>query len=642
MNKIAVIIGRFQSPALHDGYKYLLNYAQEHFDSFGVLIGSSPIVDYRNPLPFLVRKFMIEDYPYKRPLFIDNVMDVYDDRIWSSNVDEIIEKYCCLHDDVVLLGSRDSFCKSYTGNFRVLEIAPYGDFNATSLRNCIQMKDNAQFLLGFYSARTDNLSSYLKHNSDWVEGFIFCKQEFLRKQLKHKPNLLLKTDSYKMTHAKMYNPNTQYIFSYLEARVGSKYDSTLFFGLQYLLKTLEGIVVTMDHIDEAEQICNAHIGPGVFNRSLWEYIVLKLNGKLPLEIRAVPEGTQVPVGNVLMTIVNTDPNCAFLTNYMESYLLHIWYSCTVATLSKHCKNNLQKFVEKTCDTMDSLEYMLHDFGYRGVSSDESSGIGGLAHLVNFRGTDTLTALMAGKKYYSVDIAGYSVNASEHSIMSSMGKEGEMEVIERLLDRYPSGILSIVMDSYDIFKAVEYLGTHMKEKVLNRNGKTVIRPDSGNPVEITLRMLNKLEEYFGSTRNFKGYKELNPKVGLIYGDGINIETIQQICREMLIHDWAANNIIFGMGGGLLQKVNRDTQRFAFKCSAMMIDNTWVDVYKDPVTSHGQETKTSKAGHLILTPDFVTKKVAAHEYPHHDDILQLVFKNGFLIKEFTMDEVRFNAN
>lgn len=476
------------------------------------------------------------------------------------------------------------------------------------------------------------------------------------KCMKHndKPNLILYSDSYKLTHHEMYPKNTTHIFSYLEARKGAKFDKTLFFGLQILLKKLEGVVVTKEHIEQAENICEKHIGPGVFNKNMWEHIVNNLGGKLPLEIKAIEEGMLIPVDNVLMTVINTDDKCAPLTNFFESYLMHVWYPCTVATLSKQCKNIITKYVRQTSD-LDSNEQdkiislMLHDFGYRGVSSDESAEIGGLAHLINFRGTDTLLALMCDK-YYSFEnnCPGISVCATEHSIMTANGKEGEFDVLLNLITnpKYDDTILSLVIDSYNYLDAIKFIGTTLKNDVLRRKQKLVLRPDSGDPIDVILNVLNSLGAYFGINLNSKGFMTLNPKIGIIYGDGIDLEKIDEICSNLVVNGWCVSNVVFGMGGGLLQKVNRDTQRFAFKCSAMKVDGKWRECYKEPISSSSdKETKKSKKGLLVLNKNldgnFETNTVNPDDYELSQNLLKTVFKNGVIEKEFTFESIRNNA-
>ena len=454
-----------------------------------------------------------------------------------------------------------------------------------------------------------------------------------------KENIILLSDSYKTSHAVQYPEGTEKVFSYFESR-GGRFTRVTFFGLQMLLARLEGAVITKEMIDYAESMIDAHMGKGIFNRKGWEYIVEKHGGKLPLEIKAVPEGLTIPVSNVLMTVENTDPECFWLTNYMETYLSQVWYPCTVATLSREIKKVLKKNLEKTGDVA-GLPFKLHDFGFRGVSSTESAGVGGCAHLVNFMGTDTMIALEYARRYYNADMAGFSVPASEHSTMTSWGRDHEVDAMRNMLEKYPTGIVSVVSDSYDIYEACEKLwGTELREQILNREGTLVIRPDSGSPVEVIMKILPILGKKFGTTLTSNGYKVLNPKVRIIQGDGVDYDAIDKILDTMEYYKWSGDNIVFGMGGGLLQKLNRDTQKFAFKCSAVRVRGEWRDVYKQPVDCG---FKMSKFGRLILARHqgdwYQTHKSDDVNIPKN--ILQTVFLNGDIVKKYTFEEVRENA-
>ncbi len=455
-----------------------------------------------------------------------------------------------------------------------------------------------------------------------------------------KQNQVLLTDSYKIGHDKMYPEGTEYVYSYFEARKGAEFDSTVFFGLQALLKEhFLGVQVTREDIDKAEKLMTTHLG--AFNRAKWDYIVDNCGGKLPVEIKAVKEGTQVPIDNVLFTIVNTDPNCYWLVGHMETVLTHVWQASTVATLSKKTKTLFEEYLNKTSDfgrEFPGIDFMLHDFGYRGVSSLQSACWGGMGHLVNFSGTDTVVALEGAMEYYGAeDAVAFSVNATEHSIMTSRGREDEYKVIDQLLDTYPTGILSVVSDSYDIFDLAENgYGKVFKDRILERDGKFVVRPDSGEPVPTMKSLLEILGKAFGYTTNDKGFKLLNPKIGLIWGDGIDYEGIKEICQMAFEEGWSIENLVFGMGGGLLQKINRDTQRCAFKSSAQMRNGNWYDIFKDPLDS----SKRSKRGQLKLIKDGGQFKTV-NQKDAGIDLLETVFLNGELMRFQTFDEVRANA-
>jgi len=453
-------------------------------------------------------------------------------------------------------------------------------------------------------------------------------------------NIILLTDSYKLSHYLQYPPKTSEVYSYFESRKGAEYSFTLFFGLQYFLrKYLQGQVVTREKIEAAAGIAEQHMGgvSGSFNREGWEYILEKHDGYLPVEIKAVPEGTRVPTGNVMMTIRNTDPNCYWLPNYLETLLVQVWYPSTVATISNHVRYVLQLALQETGDPA-GLPFKLHDFGFRGVSSVESAGIGGLAHLVNFMGTDTLAALQCGIDYYDSGICGFSIPASEHSTITSWGKEGEVDAFRNMLEQYPTGLVACVSDSFDIDNACLNLwGDKLREQVLARDGTLVVRPDSGDIVPTVMNCLENLGTSFGFTLNNKGYKVLNDKVRLIQGDGCTPDTISEVVGAMMSERWSIDNIAFGMGGGLLQRVNRDTQRFAFKCSNIVVDGKDRDVYKSP---KGDYSKTSKPGRLKLIRD-PSKYNALRTVPEHhhlDDELVQVFKDGKITRSWTLSEIR----
>lgn len=450
-------------------------------------------------------------------------------------------------------------------------------------------------------------------------------------------NIILMTDSYKCSHYKQYPPNTEFIYSYFESR-GGKHKEICFYGLQIFIKEyLMGQVVTLEKINEAETLLKLHFGPNYkFPRQLWEYILVQHDGRLPIRIKAVPEGTCLPYKNVLFTMINTDPKCFWLTNYLETILVQVWYPMTVATNSREQKKVILKYLEKTGTPAD-IDFKLHDFGYRGVSSNQTAGIGASAHLTQFMGTDTLAGIVTTRKYYNSGCTGFSIPASEHSTITSWGKEGERDAFGNMLKQYPDGLVACVSDSWDIFKAIEIWGTIFKEAIMCRNGTLVIRPDSGDPVEIDLKILQELEKYFPVNVNEKGYKVLDSHVRIIQGDGIDYEMIIKILDNLEKNGWSADNIAFGSGGGLLQKMNRDTQKCAFKCSLAIIDGKEVYVYKDPITDPG---KKSKKGYLTLHKNedgtFETKCDGNHDF--ENDILVTVFNNGDLVKEYNFDEIK----
>jgi len=457
-----------------------------------------------------------------------------------------------------------------------------------------------------------------------------------------KNNIITLTDSYKFNHWNQYPQGTEYVYSYFEARTGAKYNKTVFFGLQYFLKEyLEGKVVTREGIEWAARLSKAHFGSdNMFNRTMWEHILNKHDGNLPVIIKAVPEGTAIPINNALMTVINTDPLCAPLTNHLETLLSQVWAGCTTATLSYEVYKLLEHYRNET-GSLDFIKFGLHDFGFRGVSSVESAGVEGAGHLINFQGTDTVKAMEVAMEYYNAPLDGlaYSVPATEHSVMTAQGKDGEEALFGDLLRKYPEGILSVVIDSYDYKRFVNEIARKYKDVILARKGKVVFRPDSGEPNTVTLDVLNGLYDVFGGTKNDKGYIELNSKVGMLWGDGLDYDGIRSILFTMRNNGYSTNNIVFGMGGGLLQKINRDVQRFAFKSSAQCRNGIWHDIFKQPLDS----SKKSKKGILALVKDDAGNynTVQTLDINDKNNVMQTVFENGVITKEYSFEDVRRNV-
>lgn len=458
-------------------------------------------------------------------------------------------------------------------------------------------------------------------------------------------NLILNTDSYKASHWLQYPQGTQNVFSYIESR-GGKFPKTVMFGLQILLKEVLSKPFTQADIDEAAMFLQAHGEP--FNREGWEYILNQYEGRLPVVIKAVPEGTVVPTGNVLVTVEATDPKCFWLVSYLETLMLRaVWYGTTVATTSWSIKQIIKRFLEETGDPA-GINFKLHDFGARGVSSFESAGIGGAAHLVNFMGTDTITGALFAMKYYNTSaVPGFSIPAAEHSTITTYGREGEVEAYRNMLRQYakPGALVAVVSDSYDIYNAVENIwGKQLRQEVIDSGAMIVIRPDSGDPATVVTKVAKLLDQQFGSVVNSKGYKVLN-NVRIIQGDGINEDSIVAILTSLKNEGFSADNVAFGMGGALLQGINRDTQRFAMKCSAVQVNGEWIDVFKDPITDSG---KRSKKGRLRLEravvnrDEYFTLSEGTQVKTPTEQVLVEVFRDGKIVKEYTFDEVRANSN
>ncbi len=450
-------------------------------------------------------------------------------------------------------------------------------------------------------------------------------------------NLLLDTDSYKYSHYAQLPPGTTHVSSYIESR-GGAFSYARFFGLQGLLKQHFLTPITVSQVEEAERLVAAHGLP--FNRRGWMRIAETHAGRLPIEIEAVPEGLDVPTGNVLVQIVNTDPELPWLTAFVETALLRLWYPTTVCTLSAIAQQTILEQLECSCDDPASvLPFRLHDFGARGVSSYESAAIGGAAHLVNFLGTDTTAALTYAADYYHEPMAGYSIPAMEHSTVTSWGRDGEVHSFENMIEHFakPGKLFAMVADSYDIDYAVDVIiGRQLREKIINSGATLVVRPDSGDPAEVVPRIMTSLARSFGSTTNSKGYLVLAPCVRVIQGDGMELATIRSTGEAILKAGFSAENCAYGMGGGLLQKVNRDSMKFAMKTSAAMIDGEWVDVFKSP---KGDATKRSKAGRLALTADLET--VRLETLAGRKNLMRPVYRNGELLIDESLVTIRERA-
>ena len=457
-------------------------------------------------------------------------------------------------------------------------------------------------------------------------------------------SILVDTDSYKVSMYLQYPQKSQYVYSHVLSR-GGVWDKTLFFNLQSFIKEILLTKITQEEIDFADKFWTSHGEP--FNRAGWQYILDTHNGYLPVEIHSLDEGTVVNTGTVLATIVNTDPNVPWLTTWLETPILRsIWYGTTVATQSWNIKQVIKSYLEVS-GSPESIYFKLHDFGSRGVSSNESAVHGAMAHLINFKGTDTAIGILGAHQYYDADIfsTAFSIPASEHSTITSWGKDKEALAYENMVNQFSKegSVFAVVSDSYDIFHAVDYIwGKQLANLVREKKGTLVIRPDSGDPLEVIPKLLHSLEKNFGVTINNKGYKVLN-NVRIIWGDGINLISIQSILRTCVtLLNFSADNLAFGMGGALLQIVNRDTQKFAMKCSAIAIENdngevVWQDVFKDPITD---TSKTSLKGRFMVVIDENKEYV---NIPYNEDQiplnqLKLRYSNGNIFNTQKFEEIR----
>jgi len=452
-------------------------------------------------------------------------------------------------------------------------------------------------------------------------------------------NLILNTDSYKLSHYKQYPPGTSKQFSYIESRgTDLAWDNpkVIFFGLQAFIKEYLSTAITHADIEEAKSIVKAH--GFEFNEEDWHYIVNQYDGFLPIKISAVREGTPVSLSNILVSVENTDPKLFWLTSYVETMILRaVWYPTTIASNGLRAKQIIKRYMDKTAD-YDPIElnFKLHDFGARGVSSEESARIGGMAHLINFMGTDTISGLLGAMNWYGpIEMPGFSIPASEHSTITAWGKSGELKAFNNMLTQFggEDRIVACVSDSWDIENAVKGIwGRKLKKEVESHKGVLVVRPDSGDPLVVPIEVTQWLMSRFGYTINSKGYKVLPDNIRVIQGDGITVDSMKQILNNFKAAQLSATNIAFGMGAGTLQKVDRDTYKFAMKCSAVERMGVWYDVWKEA------PGKPSKRGRLTLVQDYVTKKFRTIRLTdeitqNESNVMNTVFYNGPLDYTYT---------
>jgi len=447
-------------------------------------------------------------------------------------------------------------------------------------------------------------------------------------------NLILASDVYKSSDWMLYPPNTEKVYSYLEAKAHGRLLEVVFFGLQYYLKEyLAGNVITKEKIDEAERIFNKSFqNDNLFNRQNWEYIVEKHDGKLPIEIKALPEGTVVNRGNVLLTIENTDPQCYWLVNFLESLLLKLWYTSTVASHIRNIKMSLLNYFNRTGTDQSLIDFKLHDFGLRDCSSIESAQLSGCAHLLSFKSTSNTPALIFAEKYYDYDEPGYSIPVADHNAIISWGLERENAAFENALHKFPNGFLSLAGDSYNPDNVLKNSLRQLKDKIVKRDGILLIRPYQDNPPGL-LTYLEALARNFGFEVNDRSRK---------FAKG-NVQIIQEISNEMILDQiltilernrWTLNNVIFTTGD--YQDFTRETCKFTFKSSAIFTDGQNKPVYKRP---HRASAKSSRGGKLkvIFKDNFRTVSI---NDPNEDELKQ-VFLNGEIKETTTLEEARYRA-
>lgn len=475
---------------------------------------------------------------------------------------------------------------------------------------------------------------------------------------------LLATDAYKLDHRRQYPKGTEFVYSNLTAR-GTRLpdvDATVFFGLQAYLRQLRRrwqvfFDLAPDELDavltEYEQFVTALLGPN--NIGAEHFRQLHMLGYLPLRVRAVKEGALIPLRVPYLTVENTDSRFFWLTNYLETELsAQLWQPITSATLAWRNRTLLDRRAALSGDE-DAVKFQGHEFAYRGMTGTEAAAASGAGHLLSFCGTDTLPAIRYIQQHYPGDegeLIGASVPATEHSVMCAGGQDGELQTFDRLLQLYPDGTLSVVSDTWNLWRVLtEYLPARADE-ITTRSGKLVIRPDSGDPELILCGdpdapagtpehkgVVRLLADTFGTVVNAKGYRELDPHVGAIYGDSITYERADAITRNLMSQGFSSTAVVFGFGSYTYQYQTRDTFKMAVKATWVQVDGQGRDILKDPITDDG--SKKSATGRLSVRRRADGRPYLIEHADHEcDDELGIVFEDGQLLRTQTFAEVRAN--
>lgn len=492
-------------------------------------------------------------------------------------------------------------------------------------------------------------------------------------------NPLFMTDGYKLDHRRQYPKGTEYVYANWTPR-GTRVkgvNEITFFGLQYALKKLNEAFEPWFKRDvdevcaEYQNMLDSYLGPTDIGTD--HVRALHNLGYLPLEFKALPEGTKVPVKVPMFTVENTHPDFFWLTNYFETFLsAELWMPCTSATVASRIRSLLNDWAVKTTGTTEGVAFQGHDFSMRGMAGIEAAVISAMGHLVAFTGTETVPVLNQIQEYYPTDafLAG-TVPATEHSVMCAGGMDDEQETFQRLLDLYPTQILSVVSDTWDFWNVLTEILPNLKSQILARGengGKLVVRPDSGDPADIVCGTAHEfgvgktpvekgaievLWDQFGGTVNEHGFKVLNPAVGLIYGDAMNFGRIENICERLAAKGFATTNMVFGIGSFNYQYQTRDTFGFAMKATNVVIEGVEKAIFKDPKTDNG--LKKSLKGRIVVARGKNGELVALDEINPDDfdwlsnsragepegNQLVTVYKNGRFVKELSFDEVRNNT-
>lgn len=457
-------------------------------------------------------------------------------------------------------------------------------------------------------------------------------------------NFAADTDSYKYSHGPQLPENLNYTTSYGGGRSEERWTHTMCFGPQAQIKKMIRDPLTHEKVDRAEKMALAHCG--VFPSEMMRAIVDDHGGLPPVRIQVLPEGLMVPRGVPQYQITSEDSRFPTLGQFMETaWVRGLWLPGSVATESWYQKQDIRQMLEETCDDPDAaLQFALHDFGGRGATCEEHAALAGMAHLVNFMGTDTVPALFAAKDFYGEDVAGFSIPAMEHFTVTAWGRDREADAYANMIRTF-GGVgkkYAMVIDAYDAYNAVDNIfGKQLKQLILETGGTAVLRPDSGDPVSMVMYVVKSLLNSYGYERNKKGYAVLHPSIRGIQGDGINRETIRSIQTALKIHQISVENVGFGEGQELLNGVRRDDGGYAQKANAITSGHSgWIGIAKDPITAR---QKASLKGRQMVYRDATGELRTAPEHTvDAPNLLEDVFVGKKLVRDLSYAEVRQNSN
>lgn len=479
-------------------------------------------------------------------------------------------------------------------------------------------------------------------------------------------NALLLTDGYKTGHHQQYPKGTEEVYSNWTPR-SNKYapkgcDKVLSFGQQYVFKWLHDYFQENFFTKDKALVCgeikeelSLYLGT---DYDVTHFEALHDLQYLPIQVKSLAEGVEVPVKVPMVTIVNTDKKFYWVTNFLETILsTMLWQPMTSASIALAYKRIFKEWALATDkENIGFIDFQGHDFSMRGMGGLQSAIASGMGHATAFLGSDTLPVISSLRKYYNAEgfVVG-SVNATEHSVMCAGTKDDEIGTFRELMKTYPTGILSVVSDTWDLWKVLTVYLPELKEEVLARDGKLVIRPDSGDPVDIICGETEALGEtpkdkgvvellwdIFGGTTNEQGFKVLNANIGAIYGDSITTERAENICKRLYNKGFASTNVVLGIGSFTYQYNTRDTFGFAMKATSVVVNGERREIFKDPITDDG--VKKSAKGLVkveLINGEYVLRDQVSQEEENEGE-LKVIYKNGTFINDVSLGEIRERVN